>query len=335
MEEILARAAQIFLALAGAYLVALWFALAVWTYRDIGSRSQSVVTQVFSTLMVVLFSIPGAMLYMLLRPRETLDQAFQRSLEEEYLLQDLEELPLCHSCHRYVEDDFVLCPHCQATLRDGCKSCRRLIHVKWSVCPYCGEDQTERAAAIREQVEPPARRWIGRGGRTFRPIAPGTVIREVYPEAEQSVAEIAPSERPSLTDVAGVWPQPRATEEDLVASGTTLDGDISPQPEEPVRLFDRKRTRQRRKEKESHGDVAPAEAGESVSNLTEEVAFATEDGAFFGPPAANGHEPAERAEVASDSYQVSENGAMPAPSSESDHDEAEIAESQSRSAAKR
>src|ERR671915_917242 len=107
MYEVLARGAQLLLALAGAYVVALWFVLAVWTFRDIESRSRSVVTQVFSTLLVVLFFVPGVLLYLILRPKETLDEAFQRSLEEEYLLQDLEELPLCPGCARYVEDDFV------------------------------------------------------------------------------------------------------------------------------------------------------------------------------------------------------------------------------------
>ena len=93
-----------------------------------------------------------------LRPKETLDEAFQRSLEEEYLLQDLEELPHCPACHRYVEDDFVLCPHCHATLREPCTSCERLIDLRWPLCPYCGVVQSEHAESA-DQVEPPAARW--------------------------------------------------------------------------------------------------------------------------------------------------------------------------------
>lgn len=161
IEAVLARGAQIFAALAGAYLVALWFVLAVWTYRDIESRSKNVVTQIFSTLLVVLFSVPGVLLYMILRPKETLDSTFQRSLEEEYLLQDLEELPLCPSCQRYVEDDFVLCPHCQTKLRDNCHACGRLVDLKWSICPYCSADQSKEAvAAALERVEAPEPRFI-------------------------------------------------------------------------------------------------------------------------------------------------------------------------------
>lgn len=137
MIETAARGAQFFLAIGIAYLIALWFALVAWTFRDIESRSRSVFTQVFSTLLVVLFFVPGLLLYLILRPKETLDQVFQRALEEEYLLQDLDELPLCPGCQRSVDAEFVICPHCQTNLRHACASCSRLIDRRWAVCPYC------------------------------------------------------------------------------------------------------------------------------------------------------------------------------------------------------
>ncbi|MEX2314826.1 MAG: zinc ribbon domain-containing protein [Thermomicrobiales bacterium] len=141
-EALIARIFQLVLALAGAYLLALWFALVVWTYRDITSRSTNPFTQIFSTLVVVLFFVPGAIIYLILRPRETLDEAFQRSMEEEFLLQDLDDVPLCPTCRRSVRDDFVFCPHCSSELRRACTTCHRLVDVRWEVCPYCGADQT-------------------------------------------------------------------------------------------------------------------------------------------------------------------------------------------------
>ncbi|MBW3634263.1 MAG: zinc ribbon domain-containing protein [Chloroflexi bacterium] len=137
MVETAARGAQFLIAIGIAYLIAVWFALVAWTFRDIESRSRSVFTQVFSTLLVVLFFVPGLLLYLILRPKETLDQAFQRALEEEYLLQDLDELPLCPGCQRSVDPEFVLCPHCQTSLRSPCPACSRLVDLRWDVCPYC------------------------------------------------------------------------------------------------------------------------------------------------------------------------------------------------------
>lgn len=158
IETLVARGLQILLALGGAYLIATWFVLAIWTFRDIESRSRSVLTQVISTLLVVLFWIPGWLLYRMLRPSETLDEAYQRSLEEEYLLQDLQELPLCPTCNHFVEDDWRLCPHCNTQLREDCDSCGRLIDLKWDVCPYCGVQHAHEHD--QDEVRVDDDRWI-------------------------------------------------------------------------------------------------------------------------------------------------------------------------------
>jgi RNA polymerase subunit RPABC4/transcription elongation factor Spt4 len=221
MEAIVARGIQILMALSGAYLVALWFVLVVWAYRDIETRSRSVVTQVFSTLLVVLFYVPGLLLYMILRPKQTLDEAFQRSLEEEYLLQDLEELPLCASCQRYVEDDFVICPHCHAQLREPCVACARLVDLRWAVCPYCSAAQGGRKLAEPEKVEQPAARWVAPALRRRKPAVLEPVNEPVrLPAVNEELATAGASvAAPPITVV-------------------TADGETT-----SIRPFDRRRTR--------------------------------------------------------------------------------------------
>jgi RNA polymerase subunit RPABC4/transcription elongation factor Spt4 len=155
MEALIARSIQVLIALGGAYILTLWFAIVVWTFQDIQARSRSVVAQIFSTLVVLIFSIPGLLIYMILRPRYTLDDAFQRSLEEEYLMQDLEELPLCPGCQQFVEDDWVFCPNCRTELRDNCISCDQLIDLRWEICPFCGTEQYEDEDMLPEPVMQP------------------------------------------------------------------------------------------------------------------------------------------------------------------------------------
>lgn len=179
IESLIARGLQVLLALGGAYLIALWFVLAVWTFRDIETRSRSVVTQVFSTLLVVLFWIPGLLLYRLLRPSETLDEAYQRSLEEEYLIQDLEELPLCPSCNHFVEDDFQICPHCNTQLREPCTSCERLIDLRWEICPYCGTEHHAGGAHVEQAVDMSDDRWVD----------PASIERRLREDDERRVRE--------------------------------------------------------------------------------------------------------------------------------------------------
>lgn len=173
IQTLVAPAAQVLLALLGAYLVTLWLTLIIWTFRDIEGRSRSVVTQIFATLLVVFFFLPGVLLYMILRPKETLDDAYQRALQEEYLIQDLEELPLCHSCRRYVQGDYVLCPHCHSRLRENCPSCQRLVELRWDICPYCtsplpGPDESLVEPGVRVERPVSLPEWVSPALQQFR-----------------------------------------------------------------------------------------------------------------------------------------------------------------------
>lgn len=130
---------QFFLACFGAYLLALYFATIVWTFRDVTSRTRDVFSIVLGMVLVILLPFVGILLYLILRPRETLSEAYERSLEEEYLLQDIEDSEICPSCKRRVSLDFLYCPHCRTKLRDECENCGRPISVRWAACPYCGK----------------------------------------------------------------------------------------------------------------------------------------------------------------------------------------------------
>jgi hypothetical protein len=97
-----------------AYIVLLWAASVLWTYRDIHARSDDVVVQVLAVSLALLLPFAGVLLHMILRPRQTLTEKYERSLEEEYLRRDLEEKFVCPHCQRGIEPDFVMCPHCAA-----------------------------------------------------------------------------------------------------------------------------------------------------------------------------------------------------------------------------
>lgn len=126
----------------GAYYLLLWAAMVLWTYRDIHNRSRDVVVQVLAVALVLVFSFPGLLLHLILRPRQTLDEKYEQALEEEFLRRDVEERNVCPSCQRGVEPDFIMCPHCRTSLRRRCASCERVVDLTWSVCPYCGDDGT-------------------------------------------------------------------------------------------------------------------------------------------------------------------------------------------------
>jgi RNA polymerase subunit RPABC4/transcription elongation factor Spt4 len=129
---------QVIIAFTGAFFVALWLSLIVWTFRDARRRSRDIFAILLATLMVAIFGPLGLLLYFLLRPPVTLDELYERSLEEEALLQDLEERPRCPGCSRQVKEEWILCPDCHTTLKNVCDNCQNGLNLNWSICPYCG-----------------------------------------------------------------------------------------------------------------------------------------------------------------------------------------------------
>jgi RNA polymerase subunit RPABC4/transcription elongation factor Spt4 len=122
----------------GAFIAALWIAIVIWTYRDIRTRSRDPLVQILSTLLVGVLSLPGVIVYLILRPARTLEEDYQRTLEEEALLQALEDLPLCPGCERRVKDAWQVCPNCHTKLKKSCEECGSLMELPWNICPFCG-----------------------------------------------------------------------------------------------------------------------------------------------------------------------------------------------------
>jgi uncharacterized paraquat-inducible protein A len=186
MPEILIPAAvttglQLILAFSGAFFIALWVSLVIWTFRDVRLRSRDIFAVMLATLMVVIFGPLGLVLYFLLRPPITLAELYERSLEEEALLQDLEERPRCPGCSRQTDEAWVVCPDCHTRLKKMCPQCHKSLSLTWNLCPFCG---------TRQGDAPPPPDHRGHSGRQAHESATNSVatmrgdeIRPNTPEA--------------------------------------------------------------------------------------------------------------------------------------------------------
>jgi RNA polymerase subunit RPABC4/transcription elongation factor Spt4 len=157
----LSNAALIIVTLLGMYLSAFWLALVIWAFRDHRARSRDTLASIAAALMVGVLFLPGLLVYLLLRPRETLAEAYERSLEEEALLQEIEEKPVCPGCGRPSDPEWQVCPHCHTTLKKACVQCQRMLDLAWHQCPYCAAVQPNfsgqaAAPAGRQQARPAA-----------------------------------------------------------------------------------------------------------------------------------------------------------------------------------
>lgn len=125
-------------AISGALLAALWISLIFWAFRDMRARSRDPFAQIMAALVVAVLPIVGIIIYLILRPRETLAEAYERALEEEALLQEIEERPHCPGCSRVTEPKWLLCPYCHTRLKKACPDCNSLLELNWNLCPFCG-----------------------------------------------------------------------------------------------------------------------------------------------------------------------------------------------------
>jgi len=127
----------------GIIVTTFWISIIIWTYRDMRARSRDSLTRLLMSALVAILNIPGLLIYILLRPRETLSEAYERSLEEEALLQEIEEKPTCPGCGHNVQSDWQACPYCHTRLKKSCLNCAYLMDLSWDLCPHCATSQSQ------------------------------------------------------------------------------------------------------------------------------------------------------------------------------------------------
>jgi len=131
--------------LLGAMVAALWLGMVLWTIRDMRARVRDPLAQIAAALLVAILNVIGLLLYAMLRPRETLTEAYERSLEEEALLQGIEDKPICPGCGRPTNARWQVCPACHTRLKKSCTTCNELLDLPWNICPYCAMPQAATA----------------------------------------------------------------------------------------------------------------------------------------------------------------------------------------------
>lgn len=156
-----------------AWATALWLGLVIWTFKDMRARSRDPFAQIMASFMVAVLMIPGWLIYLMLRPRESLAEAYERALEEEALLQEIEERPACAGCSRPIKDDWIICPHCHTRLHKSCPECHHLLELQWNLCPYCG------STAVGGSYTPAADMHLQPSSASVRPSQPIESVESV------------------------------------------------------------------------------------------------------------------------------------------------------------
>ncbi len=192
------------------YLGVLWLTIAFWTYRDIRQRSRDPIVQSAAVLLLAFF-LPGLWVYLILRPRHTLVELYERSLEEEALLQELEDQKSCPSCKRRVQDEYLICPSCRTSLKERCRSCQKPLSYAWVACPFCGLEKPPREHLGARPARVPPRPAEAPSAAVA--AAPASFVRRSQPAQaapHSKAATTATNTAPSKRSVPAP-PQPKVT----------------------------------------------------------------------------------------------------------------------------
>lgn len=121
------------------FFIVFYVALIFWTWRDAQRRGAM---PWFWALVVVFFNVAGWLIYMVVRPPESREDARERELEIRSREAELaRENPVCPACFKPVDREFLICPSCMKKLKKECTNCEKPLKLDWAVCPYCKTKQ--------------------------------------------------------------------------------------------------------------------------------------------------------------------------------------------------
>ena len=148
----------------GLLLVAVfWLAVAFWVFKDARRRIADGWLVGVATVLGLVPPFLGALIYMLFRPPEYLDDVRERELEIKAMEESLQLRELrCPVCRAEVDSTFLVCPVCTTRLKQACEGCKAPLEPIWQVCPYCETPieatETVELGPVRERAPSRSRR---------------------------------------------------------------------------------------------------------------------------------------------------------------------------------
>jgi hypothetical protein len=120
-------------------VVVFWLAVGYWVYKDARRRIEDPWLVAMATVLGLVPPFVGALIYMLFRPPEYLDDVRERELEIKAMEESLgrRRQQHCPVCRAEIDENFLICPVCTTRLRQACATCKQPLEPLWQVCPYC------------------------------------------------------------------------------------------------------------------------------------------------------------------------------------------------------
>ncbi len=119
-------------------LVVFWLVIIGWVWVDSSERTSKKGLKIGYILLVIFFNIFGLIIYLIIRPSETIEEIYWEDLERRYLKYETSELGDCPRCGSQLYPGYVFCTNCGYRLKVKCPQCGVLIDKDHLFCEYCG-----------------------------------------------------------------------------------------------------------------------------------------------------------------------------------------------------
>ena len=131
-------------------LVVFWLVIIGWVWVDSSERTSKKGLKIGYILLVIFFNIFGLIIYLIIRPSETIEEIYWEDLDRRYLKYETSELGDCPRCGSQLYPGYVFCTNCGYRLKVKCPQCGVLIDKDHVFCEYCGFKIKERATVQEE-----------------------------------------------------------------------------------------------------------------------------------------------------------------------------------------
>ncbi len=81
----------------GSAAALLYFSLLVWTARDVAARTRDSLVRLAAVALVLVLNVLGLVVYLLLRPQETITEHYEKELIEEILAREVSNAAVARS----------------------------------------------------------------------------------------------------------------------------------------------------------------------------------------------------------------------------------------------
>ena len=125
--------------------VIFWLVIIGWVWIDSSERTSDKNRRFIYVFLVIILNIPGLIIYLIVRPSETIEEIYWADLERRYIKFETAELGDCPKCGHQLYPGYVFCTNCGYEIKKRCPKCNVLVDKDHKFCEFCGYQMRDRA----------------------------------------------------------------------------------------------------------------------------------------------------------------------------------------------